>query len=39
MSKPTNTGDKKTPRILEADALQTAAATLPPATEVKAIAD
>ncbi len=37
--KPIITGDKNTPRILEADALQIAAATFPPATEVKAIAD
>lgn len=39
ISRPTNSGDTKIPSRLEAEALHTAAATLPPASEVKAMAD
>lgn len=35
--RPTSRGVRKTPRRLEAEAAQTAAGTLPPATEVKAM--
>ncbi|MNR02424.1 hypothetical protein D3C85_1182740 [compost metagenome] len=37
--RPTSTGERKMPRMLEAEALHTAADTLPPAMEVKAMAD
>jgi len=39
ITSPTSSGERKIPSRLEADAEQTAAATLPPAIEVKAIAD
>ncbi|MNC68230.1 hypothetical protein D3C75_1188020 [compost metagenome] len=36
---PTNSGDRKIPSRLDAEAAHTAAATLPPAREVNAMAD
>ena len=39
INSPTKIGDRKTPKILEAEALQIAAAIFPPATEVNAMAD
>ena len=39
ISRPTSSGETKIPSRLDADAEQTAAATFPPAREVKAMAD
>ncbi|MOA03440.1 hypothetical protein D3C78_1229470 [compost metagenome] len=39
INSPTSSGETKIPSRLEAEALHTAAATLPPASEVKAMAD
>ncbi|MNE75200.1 hypothetical protein D3C80_1713330 [compost metagenome] len=39
INSPTSSGETKIPNRLEADAEQTAAATLPPARDVKAMAD
>ncbi|MOA67405.1 hypothetical protein D3C78_1945670 [compost metagenome] len=39
ISSPTSSGETKIPNRLDAEALHTAAATLPPASEVKAMAD